>query len=86
LHATSPRPPLQRDATGAILVDRDPTHFKKILNFLRDGYAVVSREDAKEVLQEARFYQVATHDAALRQHRVQWCQSVPLHRSQAGTL
>lgn len=42
-------------------VDRDPTHFQRVLNYLRDGSCVLpSSVDArKEFLVEARNYQVS---------------------------
>ena len=41
-------------------VDRDPTHFQRVLNYLRDGSCVLpaSVEERKELLVEARNYQV----------------------------
>jgi hypothetical protein len=41
-------------------VDRDPKHFQRVLNYLRDGSCVLpsSVEDRKELLVEARHYQV----------------------------
>ena len=41
-------------------VDRDPTHFQRILNFMRDGACVVPDSTAaqRELLAEARFFQV----------------------------
>eukprot|EP01124_Arcella_intermedia_P024631 TRINITY_DN4200_c0_g1_i1.p1 TRINITY_DN4200_c0_g1~~TRINITY_DN4200_c0_g1_i1.p1 ORF type:complete len:354 (-),score=44.31 TRINITY_DN4200_c0_g1_i1:139-1200(-) len=47
------------DAKGRLFYDRDGTHFRWILNFLRDGrlLTVPSRmEDKLELLQEARYY------------------------------
>ena len=48
---------------NAIYVDRDPTHFRHILNYLRDGVCppLTSTADllfVNELLQEARFYQI----------------------------
>jgi len=50
------------DSQGRVFVDRDGTHFRWILNYLRDGtlITVPSRVcDRLELLQEARYYQLA---------------------------
>eukprot|EP01121_Diplochlamys_sp_Union-15-3_P018341 TRINITY_DN6654_c0_g1_i1.p1 TRINITY_DN6654_c0_g1~~TRINITY_DN6654_c0_g1_i1.p1 ORF type:complete len:337 (+),score=45.03 TRINITY_DN6654_c0_g1_i1:39-1049(+) len=49
----------KRDKEGRIFIDRDYTHFRLILNYLRDGLigsAPVSVQDRLELLQESRFY------------------------------
>lgn len=45
---------------GRIFIDRDPTHFGLILNYLRDGVCILPADSQglQEVLQEAEFYQV----------------------------
>lgn len=46
---------------GAYFIDRDPTHFRHILNYLRDGSIVTearSETFLREVLSEAEFYAV----------------------------
>ena len=45
---------------GRIFIDRDPKHFRLILNYLRDGACVLPAEEAEmmELLQEVEFYQV----------------------------
>jgi hypothetical protein len=45
---------------GAFFLDRDPTHFQRILNFMRDGGCELptSAVSRREILAEARFYQV----------------------------
>ena len=47
---------------GHIFIDRDPKHFALILNFLRDGFAVLPRDEQAltEIMVEAAHYKV-TH-------------------------
>ena len=52
---------------GSYFIDRDRTHFRHILNYLRDGEEVMeslpqSPETVKELLHGAKYYQL---DAAL---------------------
>jgi len=57
---------IERDESGAVFIDRDPTHFRHILNFLRDGIeylkhgGLLQQPDAivNELLQEAKFYNI----------------------------
>ncbi|PIC49207.1 hypothetical protein B9Z55_007886 [Caenorhabditis nigoni] len=50
--------PVARDDSGAVFVDRDPTHFRLILNFMRDGDVDLQKylEDVTEIQKEAVFY------------------------------
>ncbi|BDA49469.1 probable BTB/POZ domain-containing adapter for CUL3-mediated RhoA degradation protein at N-terminal half [Coccomyxa sp. Obi] len=50
----------QRDAEGFIFVDRDPKHFGVILNYLRDGFAVLPRDEQalREIMVEAAYYKL----------------------------
>ncbi|PIC49199.1 hypothetical protein B9Z55_007881 [Caenorhabditis nigoni] len=50
--------PKTKDDSDAIFVDRDPTHFRLILNFMRDGHVDLQKysEDVKEIQKEAEYY------------------------------
>jgi hypothetical protein len=46
------------DKDGNYFIDRDGTHFRYILNYLRDGSCNFPKHVAKELLAEARFYAI----------------------------
>ncbi|EFP09867.1 hypothetical protein CRE_21300 [Caenorhabditis remanei] len=50
--------PVEKDELGYIFIDRDPTHFRLILNFMRDGDVGLpdSEQDVEEISREANFY------------------------------
>ncbi|CAL2033876.1 unnamed protein product [Caenorhabditis brenneri] len=43
-----------------VFIDRDPTHFRTILNFMRDGHVALpdSSIEIQEILEEAKYYQL----------------------------
>ena len=47
-------------ADGAFFIDRDGTHFRYILNYLRTGKLTLPEDKTlvKELLEEAEFYQI----------------------------
>ena len=71
---------------GSYFIDRDGTHFRYILNYLRTGRLIVPKDEIlrEELLAEAEFYQVEGMIKALTAKHFQ--DSVILSVDQCGTL
>ncbi|EFP09828.1 hypothetical protein CRE_21295 [Caenorhabditis remanei] len=50
--------PVEKSKFGYIFIDHDPSHFRLILNFMRDGDVRLpdSEQDVDEISREANFY------------------------------
>jgi len=62
----------RRDNQGRLFIDRDPTHFRWILNYLRDGYLITlpaSHQDRLELLHEARCFRLVGLVQLIEQHQ-----------------
>lgn len=71
----SGRFPLVAEEDGSFFIDRDGTHFRYILNFLRDSENFVPPSDSqtcRELLREVEFYQLAPLIRLLRMSLVQF--------------
>lgn len=49
---------IPRDSTGAVFLDRDPTYFRHILNWLRSGVIPHVLDDVDALIQECQFFQL----------------------------
>ena len=52
---------------GAYFIDRDPIHFRAVLNYLRSGYLAADC-DVPAFLEEAKFFGLLGLEAALQEH------------------
>ena len=52
---------------GAYFIDRDPIHFRAVLNYLRSGYLATDC-DVPALLEEAKFFGLLGLEAALQEH------------------
>lgn len=77
---------LQKDSAGAYFLDRDPTYFRHVLNFLRDGSVPpldgLTPNDKKLLMREARYYQCTGLITALT---VDAKRTKSAHRSELST-
>lgn len=50
----------ENNEIGTIFIDRDPTHFRSVLNFMRDGNTPIpeSKIEKDQLLQEATYYKL----------------------------
>eukprot|EP01114_Cavostelium_apophysatum_P013315 TRINITY_DN3196_c0_g1_i1.p1 TRINITY_DN3196_c0_g1~~TRINITY_DN3196_c0_g1_i1.p1 ORF type:complete len:275 (-),score=22.43 TRINITY_DN3196_c0_g1_i1:292-1026(-) len=63
--------PIKEQEDGSVFIDRDGTHFRHVLNFLRGSFQIPSNVDIiKELLEESEFYQIKTLSALLRDQQV----------------
>jgi hypothetical protein len=53
---------VMRDQGGSVFIDRDGAVFRHVLNYLRRGRLLIEEDDtlAKELLDEARFFQISS--------------------------
>jgi len=61
--------PIQLDENNSVFIDRDGKHFKKVLNFLRNGSLELptERSTCYELMKEAEFYQLTAMISILQE-------------------
>lgn len=63
---------VEKDEEGRYFIDRDGTHFRYILNFLRDGSTYIpytNKQLVDELYEEVKFYQIEELLARLEKER-----------------
>uniref|UniRef100_A0A1J3HI57 FH protein interacting protein FIP2 n=1 Tax=Noccaea caerulescens TaxID=107243 RepID=A0A1J3HI57_NOCCA len=66
----------QESKSGYVFIDRDGTHFRHILNWLRDGIAPsLSDPDCSELLREADYYQLLGLKERIKDSRIEFLEA-----------
>lgn len=66
--------PIQLDENGCVFIDRDGKHFKKVLNFLRNGSLELPNERSQchDLLKEAEYYQITAMAQYLQEGLIEY--------------